>query len=100
MLCTRDYCILYIIAGCCHLFLVVSLVIFCLFFIVFDLIQVPFLSVGEDLGSRVVLHEGYSELSGDYVVEDVDGDGGQKFRRLIFLSNKNVVQSEARLISG
>lgn len=61
--------------------------------------QVPFLSIGEDLGSRVVLHEGYSELSGDYVVEDVDGDGGQKFRRLIFLSNKNVVQSEARLIS-
>ena len=47
-----------------------------------------------------MLHEGYSELSGDYVVEDVDGDGGQKFRRLIFLSNKNVVQSEARLISG
>lgn len=47
-----------------------------------------------------MLHEGYSELSGDYVVEDVDGDGRQKFRRLIFLSNKNVVQSEARLISG
>lgn len=61
--------------------------------------QVPFLSVGEDLGNRVVLYEGNSQSSGDYVVEDVDGDGGQKFRRLIFLSNKNVVQSEARLIT-
>ena len=33
-------------------------------------------------------------------MEDVDGDGGQKCRRLIFLSNKNVVQSEARLFAG
>ena len=62
--------------------------------------KVPFLSIGEDLGNRVVLYEGNSQLSGDYVVEDVDGDGGQKFRRLIFLNNKNVVQSEARLVTG
>lgn len=96
MLC---FVLLPMIATCCHLFLTVWLFFF-LFFIAFDLIQVPFLSIGEDLGSRVVLHEGYSELSGDYVVEDVDSDGGQKFRRLIFLSNKNGVQSEARLISG
>ena len=48
----------------------------------------------------MVLYEGKSALSGDYVVEDVDGDGGQKYRRLIFLSNKNVVQSEARLLAG
>ena len=39
-------------------------------------------------------------MSGDYVVEDVDGDGGQTFRRLIFLSNKNAIQSEARLVTG
>lgn len=62
--------------------------------------QVPFLSIGEDLGNRVVLHEGSSALSGDYVVEDIDGDSGQKFRRLIFLNNKNVIQSEARLVTG
>jgi len=62
--------------------------------------QVPFLSTGEDLGNRVVLHEGNSELSGDFVVEDVDGDGGHQYRRLIFLSNRNVVQSEARLVAG
>ena len=60
----------------------------------------PFLSIGEDLGNRVLLHEGSSALSGDYVVEDVDGDSGQKFRRLIFLNNKNVIQSEARLVTG
>lgn len=60
----------------------------------------PFLSIGEDLGNRVVLHEGNSALSGDYVVEDVAGDSGQKFRRLIFLNNKNVIQSEARLVTG
>ncbi|KAK2559373.1 eEF1A lysine and N-terminal methyltransferase [Acropora cervicornis] len=42
---------------------------------------------------------GNSELSGDFVVEDVDGDGGHQYRRLIFLSNRNVVQSEARLVA-
>ena len=70
-----------------------------LFIFVF-MCQVPFLSIGENLGNRVVLHEGNSSLSGDYVVEDVDRDSGQKFRRLIFLSNKNVIQSEARLVTG
>jgi len=73
--------------------------VFSLFIFVF-MCQVPFLSIGEDLGNRVVLHEGSSALSGDYVVEDIDGDSGQKFRRLIFLNNKNVIQSEARLVTG
>ena len=62
--------------------------------------KVPFLSTGEDLGNREVLDEGSSALSGDYVVEDVDGESEQKFRRLIFLSNKNGIQSEARLVTG
>lgn len=39
-------------------------------------------------------------MSGDYVVEDVDGESGQTFRRLIFLCNKNGIQSEARLVTG
>ena len=60
----------------------------------------PFLSIGEDLGNRVVLHEGNSALSGDYVVEDVDGDSGEKFRRLIFLKTKYMIQSEAKLVAG
>ncbi|KAF2988152.1 hypothetical protein EK904_013686 [Melospiza melodia maxima] len=61
--------------------------------------QVPFLSVGGDIGVRAVRHRGSSALSGDFVVEDVKGDGSCYFRRLIFLQNRNVVQSEARLLA-
>nr|XP_014345432.1 PREDICTED: methyltransferase-like protein 13 isoform X2 [Latimeria chalumnae] len=61
--------------------------------------QVPFLSMGGDIGIRIVQHSGTSQLSGDYVVEDVKGEDGKFFRRLVFLSNMNVVQSEARLIA-
>lgn len=60
--------------------------------------QVPFLSVGGDIGVRIVQHQDCSPLSGDYVIEDVQGDDKRYFRRLIFLSNRNVVQSEARLL--
>lgn len=60
--------------------------------------QVPFLSVGGDIGVRTIRHQDHSPLSGDYVVEDVQGDNGHYFRRLIFLSSRNVVQSEARLV--
>ncbi|XP_009570537.1 PREDICTED: methyltransferase-like protein 13, partial [Fulmarus glacialis] len=61
--------------------------------------QVPFLSVGGDIGVRTVRHRDTSPLSGEYVVEDVKGDGTSYFRRLIFLRNRNVVQSEARLLA-
>uniref|UniRef100_A0A8D2P5B7 eEF1A lysine and N-terminal methyltransferase n=1 Tax=Zosterops lateralis melanops TaxID=1220523 RepID=A0A8D2P5B7_ZOSLA len=61
--------------------------------------QVPFLSVGGDIGVRAVRHCASSPLSGDFVVEDVKGDGTCYFRRLIFLQNRNVVQSEARLLA-
>nr|XP_019832350.1 PREDICTED: methyltransferase-like protein 13 isoform X2 [Bos indicus] len=61
-------------------------------------LQVPFLSVGGDIGVRIVQHQACSPLSGDYVIEDVQGDDKRYFRRLIFLSNRNVVQSEARLL--
>lgn len=61
-------------------------------------LQVPFLSVGGDIGVRIVQHQDCSPLSGDYVIEDVQGDDKRYFRRLIFLSNRNVVQSEARLL--
>ncbi|XP_012513220.1 PREDICTED: methyltransferase-like protein 13 isoform X2 [Propithecus coquereli] len=60
--------------------------------------QVPFLSVGGDIGVRTVQHQDCSPMSGDYVIEDVQGDDKRFFRRLIFLSNRNVVQSEARLL--
>ncbi|EDV29653.1 uncharacterized protein TRIADDRAFT_49728 [Trichoplax adhaerens] len=58
--------------------------------------QIPYLSVGDNLGNRTVICEGKSELSGEYIIEDVIVDN-QKFRRLLFLSNKNVVQSEGLL---
>lgn len=54
--------------------------------------------MGGDIGVRTVKHQDRSALSGDYVVEDVQGDDKRYFRRLIFLSNRNVVQSEARLL--
>ncbi|XP_007525255.1 eEF1A lysine and N-terminal methyltransferase isoform X1 [Erinaceus europaeus] len=62
--------------------------------------RVPFLSVGKDIGVRKVRHVDRSCLSGDYIIEDVQGENKHFFRRLIFLSNRNVVQSEGRLLKN
>ena len=62
--------------------------------------QIPFLSVGGDAGRATRVHSGHSQWCGEYVVEDVAGDEGSTLRRLVFLSNPNVVQSEVRLITG
>ncbi|KAI8779458.1 methyltransferase-like protein 13 [Biomphalaria glabrata] len=62
--------------------------------------QIPFLSIGEDLGKRYPVAQGHSDISGDYLVEDVEINGKQVFRRLVFMANKNVVQSEARMLSA
>ncbi|XP_063056507.1 eEF1A lysine and N-terminal methyltransferase isoform X2 [Engraulis encrasicolus] len=59
--------------------------------------QVPFLSVGGDVGWRQVVGRGVSALTGEYTVEDVRGDGGHLYRRLVFLKNDQLVQSESRL---
>uniref|UniRef100_A0A4W5NUF5 eEF1A lysine and N-terminal methyltransferase n=1 Tax=Hucho hucho TaxID=62062 RepID=A0A4W5NUF5_9TELE len=59
--------------------------------------QVPFLSVGGELGWREVVSHGTSDLSGQYSVEDVRGEDGQLYRRLVFLGNEGLVQSESRL---
>ncbi|KAK6314016.1 hypothetical protein J4Q44_G00154750 [Coregonus suidteri] len=59
--------------------------------------QVPFLSVGGELGWREVVSRGTSDLSGQYSVEDVRGEDGQLYRRLVFLGNEGLVQSESRL---
>lgn len=67
---------------------------------VFCLTQVPFLSIGNDIGTRKVCKRGQSKMSGDYVIEEVTGDGSVVYRRLVFLSNQNIVQSEARLKTG
>ncbi|XP_026160350.1 eEF1A lysine and N-terminal methyltransferase [Mastacembelus armatus] len=62
--------------------------------------QVPFLSVGGDLGWREEVSRGVSELSGEYCVENVRGEDGELYRRLVFLSNSALVQSESRLVSS
>ncbi|XP_053607536.1 eEF1A lysine and N-terminal methyltransferase homolog [Plodia interpunctella] len=58
--------------------------------------QIPFVSLGSDVGRRVKVYEGTSPISGDFVVEDVDVEGAT-YRRLVFLDNQFLVQSEARL---
>ncbi|XP_013399663.1 methyltransferase-like protein 13 [Lingula anatina] len=59
--------------------------------------QVPFLSLGDGIGHRTIKHRGKSNTSGDYVIEDVESDNKELVRRLVFLSNPSLVQSEARL---
>lgn len=62
--------------------------------------RVPFLTVGGTLGWREEVSRGVSELSGEYCVENVKGEDGELYRRLIFLSNANIIQSECHLISS
>ncbi|XP_060722694.1 eEF1A lysine and N-terminal methyltransferase [Tachysurus vachellii] len=59
--------------------------------------QVPFLTVGGDLGWREVVGRGVSGLTGEYSIEDVRGEDGHVYRRLIFMNNTQLVQSESRL---
>lgn len=59
--------------------------------------KIPFLSLGSDVGTRRIVHKGTSEMSGEFVVEDVTTDDKKTYRRLIFLNNQSVIQSEARL---
>ncbi|KAK3697176.1 hypothetical protein QZH41_013556 [Actinostola sp. cb2023] len=58
---------------------------------------VPFLSAGGDIGIRETLEKGHSEVNGDYVIEDVFGEGSEKIRHLVFLDNPDVIQSEAKI---
>lgn len=59
--------------------------------------QIPFLSLGSDVGHRKVQYEGHSEFSGDFVVEDVETENNDKYRRLYYLKSQLVIQSEAKL---
>lgn len=61
--------------------------------------DIPFLSLGSDVGVRTVCYEGKSDISGPFVIEEVEKDG-HEFRRLVFLNNPYVIQSEARLKEG
>jgi hypothetical protein len=73
--------------------------------------MIPFVTTSEGVGEREIVARGHSEVSGEYVVEQVrvsasddDGDGGDHdggattvARRLYFLSNPFVIQSEVCL---
>ena len=64
-------------------------------------IQVPFLTAGaDDVGYREVKYEGCSELTGAYVIEDVQDEDKGYYRRLLFRSNINTIQTQARLVNG
>ena len=51
------------------------------------------------VGDRVERSRGRSEISGEFVVEDVQV-GKDTFRRLVFMNNRNLTQSEAKIKSG
>lgn len=61
--------------------------------------QIPYLTLGDGVGRRKTVHRSTSELSGELIVEEVDVDG-DTFRRLVFMNNQAVVQSEVKLKSG
>lgn len=61
--------------------------------------QIPYLSLGSEVGKRETLISGFSKLSGDFRIEEVEVDG-KTLRRLIFLKNQFVVQSEALVKTG
>ena len=65
--------------------------------------QYPVLTLGDGLGSRVVLHQGSSTHSGDYVVEECDSSkAGEevRVRRLVFLSSQHLAQTEVHMVPG
>ncbi|ELU00523.1 hypothetical protein CAPTEDRAFT_136807 [Capitella teleta] len=62
-------------------------------------LKVPFLTIGDDINTRNIQYRGNSKFSGDFVVEDVECDGAV-YRRLVFMSSKMFVQSEAQLVKG
>jgi len=64
-----------------------------------DNVDIPFLSLGDHVGMRITCYEGKSDISGSFVVEDVKNED-HEFRRLVFLDNPYVIQSEARLKEG
>ncbi|XP_047349275.1 eEF1A lysine and N-terminal methyltransferase homolog isoform X1 [Vespa velutina] len=61
-----------------------------------DKSHIPYLSLDTDIGARTICFEGESKISGSFVVEETEEDE-HTLRRLIFLNNPYVIQSEARL---
>lgn len=58
------------------------------------------LSLGEGLGSRVVLHEGSSPFTGGYVIEECEEEEGERLRRLVFLNSPTLAQTVVNIVPG
>ncbi|VDK43569.1 unnamed protein product [Anisakis simplex] len=62
--------------------------------------RIDYLSLGK-VNVLKELSRGQSKISGEWSVEDVNlGDAGSRYRRLVFLTSKNVIQSECKLIAN
>lgn len=59
----------------------------------------PVLTLGDGLGSRVIVYKGCSSYSGEYVVEECDSKDG-RVRRLVFLNTPHLAQTEVKLLQG
>ncbi|CAG9825256.1 unnamed protein product [Phaedon cochleariae] len=59
--------------------------------------KIAFLSLGSDVGHRIIKHKGISNFTGEYVIEDVLTENKDKYRRLFFMNSQSVIQSEAKL---
>ncbi|XP_055591887.1 eEF1A lysine and N-terminal methyltransferase homolog [Uranotaenia lowii] len=59
--------------------------------------HIPYLSLGSEVGKRETIFRGRSEMSGEYIVEEILGNDNKVLRRLIFLNNQFVIQSEAAI---
>ena len=57
----------------------------------------PVLTLGDDLGSHTIVHRGTSPISGPYVVEEFTGEEGAQVRRLVFLRNPLLAQTEVQM---
>lgn len=66
----------------------------------FVFFQYPVLSLGEGLGSRVVLHEGSSPFTGRYVIEECEEEEEGRVRRLVFLNTPALAQTVVNIIPG
>lgn len=63
--------------------------------------QIPCMSTGDDQMQREMICKGKSNLSGEYIVEDVFLEADQSYHRILkFLDNEFVIQSEALLKIG
>ena len=63
--------------------------------------KIPLLSVGPDVDVRDTKFKGFTEISGEYYVEDVKpSDNSEATRRLVFQNVIPTVQTEVNLVFG